>query len=56
MPQIDAPREKKCSYCIHYGFKRGNPRGYRWAYCFKRNSWFRNDVEKPGDYKCEEWE
>jgi hypothetical protein len=57
MPDINAPRERKCSTCIHFAFKRGNPKGYLWACCTQRKFWFPDSEEKPGERKgCEEWE
>jgi len=55
-PEIDAPVERICGNCAHYGFKPGNPKGWRWAYCEKKE-WFPESIEKPGERKgCEEWQ
>jgi hypothetical protein len=54
MPSIDAQRERKCSTCIHYGFKSG--KGWRWVGCFKKKFWFPDSEEKPGERRaCEFW-
>lgn len=56
-PEITAPKERKCSTCAHYGFKRGNLQGWRWAYCLKREFWFPDEEPEPGERKgCEEWQ
>lgn len=56
-PELTAPRERKCSTCAHYTFKRGNPKGWRWTACEKKKFWFPDSEEAPGDRKgCEEWE
>jgi hypothetical protein len=61
-PEINAPKERKCGTCAHYGFKRrdrqpGDPqRCWRWACCTKKGFWFPDDEEMPGERKgCEEW-
>ena len=51
------PRDRKCRTCRAYGFKSGNPAGYRWTYCKKRKQWFSDEVDMPGDWKkCSDWE
>jgi hypothetical protein len=61
-PTLIAPREKICQTCRHYGWKKGNPRGWRWACCLRTSGvatpfWFPDSEEKPGERKgCEEWE
>jgi len=53
---LQAPRERICRECGHYGFRRGNPESYRWSYCFKKQKWFPESIEFPGERKgCEEW-
>jgi len=50
-------RERYCWTCRHYGFKSGNPQGWRWACCGKRRFWFPDSEAKPGERKgCEDWE
>jgi hypothetical protein len=57
MPSTEAPREKICATCRQYGFKRGNPQGWRWTCCEKLKFWFPDKEAKPGERKgCEEWE
>ena len=54
---MEAPRERKCGLCRSYGFKPDNPRGWRWAYCGKKEKWFPETIAKPGERRgCEEWE
>jgi hypothetical protein len=53
---VEAPRERKCGLCQHYGFNIGNPRGWRWAYCFYKEKWFPESIIKPGERQgCENW-
>lgn len=55
--ELKAPRERVCFTCHHYGFKPGNPVGWRWACCEKRKFWFESDLDAPGLRKgCEDWE
>lgn len=57
MPELSAPRERKCSTCLYYGFVRGNPEYWRWACCLKKKFWFAESEEQPGERKaCEQWE
>jgi hypothetical protein len=57
MPSLNAPKERICATCRHYGFKRGNPSGWRWTCCLKLKFWFPDQEVKPGERKgCEEWE
>ncbi len=57
MPTVNAPVERICATCAHYGWKRGNPDGWRWVYCEAKKKWFPDNVEKPGELKgCEEWQ
>lgn len=54
---MQGARERYCWTCNHCGFKSGNPKGWRWAYCFKRQFWFPDTEDKPGERKgCEDWE
>ncbi len=54
---MDAARERICGTCHQYGFKAGNPTGWRWTYCRKKKKWFRDEIDKPGETKgCEDWE
>ncbi len=62
-PELAAPKDRKCSTCAHYGFKRrdrspNDPQsGWRWAYCDKKGKWFPDNEDMPGDRKgCEKWE
>ncbi|MFA6290207.1 MAG: hypothetical protein WC637_00420 [Victivallales bacterium] len=56
-PTIEAPVERICATCAHYGFSLGNPNGWRWTYCAKKHEWFSDSEEKPGERKgCEEWQ
>ena len=63
MPEITAPKERKCGTCKHYGWKRrerspSDPQScWRWACCLKKEFWFPDSEEQPGERKgCEEWE
>lgn len=56
-PEINAYQERICATCAHYGFKPGNPKGWRWACCKKKGFWFDDKEAKPGERKgCEEWQ
>jgi len=56
MPMIDAPVERICATCAHYGFRVGNPKGWCWVYCAKKRMWFPESMEKPGERKgCKDW-
>lgn len=35
-PTLDAQKERKCSTYSHYGFRPGNPKGWRWTCCKKK--------------------
>jgi len=55
--EMDAPRDRYCWTCWYYGFKPGNPQGWRWTCCEKKQFWFSDKEESPGDRKgCEDWE
>jgi len=52
-----APLERVCWTCKHYGFKPGNPKSGLWVCYFKKQFWFPDSEEKPGERKgCESWE
>ena len=54
-PELAAPKERKCSTCAHYGFKRRD-KG-RWVCCLKKEFWFPAAEAHPGERKgCEGWE
>jgi hypothetical protein len=55
-PELTAPRERICATCSHYGWKQGNPSGWRWVCCLKKRFWFPDGEDQPGERKgCEEW-
>lgn len=57
MPTIEAPLERICTNCAHYGFRIGNPKSWSWVYCAKKGMWFPDREVKPGERKgCEEYE
>ena len=54
--ELKAPRQRICSECRNYTFKRGNPDGWRWTYCEAKKKWFPDTIDLPGERKgCEEW-
>lgn len=56
-PVLTAPKDRKCGTCVHYSFKPGNLKGWRWTCCEKKKFWFPDEDPEPGERKgCEEWE
>jgi len=55
--EMERIRDRVCWQCRQYGFRPGNPKGWRWACCFKKGFWFPEAEDKPGERKgCEEWQ